>query len=121
MQTLATYIEAADEADRIADEADAVLGEIAAIKEQLERAKVQAATGGGYADPSWFSRAQSALRFKQRRHQQLLRELGKARKAERAAKQIEYEQAFIGVARERLSPALYEQIVSEAHAASRAA
>jgi hypothetical protein len=94
--------------------ADDLLENIAGIKAQLEAAKGKAVANGEYSDPDWFSRAQFALRMKGREHQMILTEIAARRKEEKRKANDTVERRFIDVARRRLDPELFGELMREA-------
>lgn len=86
--------------DELREKAQRLLADIDSIKTQIDSARATAAATGEYADREWFIRANHALRVKQRQHQALLIEIGRAGKAERKARAVRFETVFIETARE---------------------
>lgn len=78
-----------------------VLEEMQSIKTQLGHAKAEAHETGCFSDRRWFQGAQHALRMKGVEHQKLEREIGKRKKAERVAKNQEFNQAIVTVAKKK--------------------
>ena len=92
-----------------------VLYEISSIKSQIEAAKATHKQTGQYADPVWFAKANAALRYKQARHQELLKMKSDKTKEEKKSRAREFERAFVDVARDILEPDLFAEIMDEVH------
>lgn len=90
-------------------EAQEILYEIADIKGQIAAAKAQS-INGNYSDPVWFAKANSALRYKQARHQELLRVLAAKRREKNAYKARAFEAAFITAARHVLDKETFASV-----------
>lgn len=93
---------------------------IAQIRTQIEYASTKAHETGEYAPADWYVRAKAALRFKGRRHQELLREIARLRREDRAKRNggLAFEHAFIDAARRRLAPETFTDLMREAHEAT---
>lgn len=91
-----------------------VTEELARVKTQLDFAKSKAAVTRDFSNKDWFNRARHAMRMKGREHQLILAELGKRRKAERSARNDSVERRFMQVAKRRLAPSLFMELVAEA-------
>lgn len=100
---------------RPADKVDYYLAKIDAIKSQLEEARAQTAETGDYSDGDWYLRAQRALRHNQRELQKAQRELGEANRQARLATASTLERRFMTAAKARLTPDLFNDILTEAH------
>lgn len=93
--------------------------EIVQIRGQISTAVANQKKTGEYADPDWFARAHAALRCKGREAQEIQLELSdvgaaiKARARSRAGVAWS-DKAFIRVARRRLDPALFDELMREA-------
>ena len=100
-----------DEVDEIPPEQEVqeVLYEIADIKAQIASAKANAIQGN-YSDPVWFAKVNSALRYKQARHQELLRMLAAKRRKENEQKKQSDEVRFVQAARQMLDRDTYMSI-----------
>lgn len=101
--------------------ADETLEAIAVIKEQIGRAKGEAASSGDYSDADWFHRTTRALRHKQAEHQVLLREMAKKRAEIKQAAHKEslcqamtFEREFMRAARQLLDEPTYTMLMIEA-------
>jgi hypothetical protein len=88
------------------------------IQHQLDMAIARAKDEGVYANAVWFAKAKLALRRKRRDVQQLNQLIRERREAERGKSQLALETAFVDLAREHLSPGLFEDLL---HAAQRRA
>lgn len=88
--------------------------EASEIKGQLDEAKARVITDGTYADPTWFRRAQAALRAKGRACQAIQAQLSRLRRAEEAAHPTDLHRIFFAVARDQLSPEMFASIQREA-------
>jgi len=100
---------------------DETIEAIAAIKEQISRAKSNAAQTGDYSDTDWFHRTNRALRHKQADHQLLLREMAKARATskqathkEREKQSLSFEREFMRAAKQLLDGPTYTMLMIEA-------
>lgn len=100
----------------IEEETMLVLDEIADIKGQIEAAKARAREFGEYADAIWMAKANSALRYKQNRHQELLRLGAAERRKAKAANSYTLQNAFMDAARRLLDQETFAEIMDEAHA-----
>lgn len=100
----------------IEEETMLVLAEIADIKGQIEAAKARAKEFGEYADAIWMAKANSALRYKQNRHQELLRLGAAERRKAKAQNSYRIECAFMDAARRLLDQETFAEIMDEAHA-----
>lgn len=106
--------------DELVARRDVVELEIADIRGQLDAAVSQQKETGQYADPNWYGKAKTALRYKGIEHQQILRELSRRREQARrkAHEQSEgrarrFERVFMSVCRRRLTPDVYEEYIAE--------
>lgn len=97
-----------------------LLLELAKINTQVDRAKSNAAATGNYSDRDWFQRASAARRLHGVEQQLIQAELGKRRKAERRAINNRIEGRFIEVAKRKLDPQLYQELMAEVEATVRA-
>jgi len=86
-------------------------GEIENIRDQIDRAKADAATGE-YSDRNWYWSAVRAKKIKGRQSQQIQNEMSR-RKSERAN---DLPNIFIDVAKEQLSNELFTEILQRAQA-----
>lgn len=97
------------------DSALAALAEqMAGIKAQLDEAKGHAAVEGDYSDREWFNSARNALRIKGQLHQQVAQEIGRRNRLEKAQRANAREVHFVRIARRRLDPDLFREIMDEA-------
>ena len=94
--------------ERLQSESDEMLFEINDIKHQIAQAKADVIVNGVYSDPVWFAKANAALKHKQRQHQQILIELGKANREIKRNYQKRLERAFVDIAREHLDGDLFQ-------------
>jgi hypothetical protein len=97
---------------------DETIEAIAAIKEQIARAKSNAAQHGDYSDSDWFHSANRALRHKQAEHQLLLRETAKVRQKNKQEshvlsekQRLTFERTFMQVAKQMLDDATYTMLL----------
>lgn len=101
---------------QLQDEADRISFELARVKEQIGRAKAEAASSGVYSDSDWFHRASTAMRMMGRDHQLLLSELGSRRKAGRVMHNAVIERQFVEAAREMIDKETFIEIMNAAKA-----
>lgn len=83
------------------------------IKSQIEYVKQIAKSEGEYSDPSWYSRANHALRAKQRQIQKHTQEIASRKKEFRRMRNDSFERKFLNVCKERLDKALYLDILRQ--------
>ena len=86
------------------------------IKQQVDAAKRDFASGGEAADRDWLLRAEYALRQTGRDIQFYQSELGRVRKIENEAKARRFERRFVDEARAYLSPHDFKEIMDRVHA-----
>lgn len=72
------------------------------IKDQLETARSEFRRTGKYADPDWYRKANSALKFKQRDHQNVLLELSIRNNRRKENNASNFNNVFVQVAEETL-------------------
>ena len=88
--------------------------DIALIKYQLDLAKHKREQLGEYSDIEWFNKTQLALRFKGILHQAVLGEISKKKKALQKTNDVAVANVFVTVAREKLSPNIFNALLDEA-------
>jgi hypothetical protein len=92
--------------------------EMNSIRAQIDHAKARRFKEGTFADPDWWARANSALRHKGRRRQELQNQLGELNRRQRAENKAKADQndgsAFIRAAKRLLPGEVYANIWSEA-------
>lgn len=88
--------------------------DMAEIRAQIDREKYKARDEDRKPDFVWMARAKHALRIKGAQHQQLQKEIGAAKKAERRAVNNTMERRFVDIARQRLDPEVFEEYWREA-------
>ena len=88
--------------------------EMDAIRSQIATAQARFYDTGERADRAWWASAHAALRSKGKRVQSVQDELGELRRAE--AHRLEAE--FVFVAKRRLRPELYDELMEEARYAA---
>lgn len=87
---------------------------LARMKQQLDTAKARAREDGEYADSDWYVRTKYALRMKGLTHQQILSELARRRKAEKATTGNSVQDRFVDICRRRLDPEFFAELLQEA-------
>jgi chromosome segregation ATPase len=90
--------------------------QIAALKAKLEQVRARRHTTGEWADPDWYRRATTRLRFTGVEHQRLNRQIAEAKREQRRARATTTDQAFVAVAREMLGLVTFERIMAAARA-----
>lgn len=98
-----------------------VMTEMANIRSQVNDAKSHTATTGDYSDADWFRRAEHALRMRGIEHQKLAQEVGRRNRQEKTERANAREVHFVRIAKRRLDPALFAEILDEAKDAEIAA
>jgi hypothetical protein len=88
--------------------------ELAALRAKLESVRAKRHTTGEFADPDWYRRATSRLRFSGVFHQQLTRKIAELKRAERRAHNVRVECSFIEIARERLDSQTFAAMMRDA-------
>ena len=83
--------------------------EILYVKNQIEDAKAKLITDGEYSDPKWYSKINGARRFLGIASQKIQAEMAKRKQKN----QKDFHCAFVDVAKRRLSPELFNEIVEE--------
>jgi hypothetical protein len=104
------------ESTKTTDAMLALDGEIADIKSQLDKAKARHKLEGVWAEASWFARANSALRHKQRERQALQIDLGKINRlihGKRGALGTDENRLFVYAAKRLLTEEQYMDIWAE--------
>lgn len=91
---------------------------IAALKSKLSNARAHLHATGEYANPGWYHRASTRLRFDGVEHQRLTRRIAALRRAERDKAGANVERAFVAAAREWLDPLAFDTIMAKARAAA---
>jgi peptidoglycan hydrolase CwlO-like protein len=99
------------ERDRIEAEISAIDEDTTRIKSQLEHAKAN-----GNADPHWAASARTAMRYKNRKLQELQSSLGKVNREIKAVNAKAFDTRFIDVARRELPKETYVSILSQVSA-----
>ena len=84
------------------------------IRDQLDDAVARKNETGVYADPRWYRRATSALRWMNRDRQRLQDHMGKLRKAQKTVTTHLEDKALIAALREHVSPAIFQACVDRA-------
>lgn len=87
------------------------------IRTQIDHARARRFKEGIFADPDWWARANSALRHKGRRRQELQNQLGEMNRRQRAENKINSDRddgrAFVRAAKALLTGEMYARIWSE--------
>ena len=96
--------------------------DLISIKSQIDGAQAEVWAGGGYSDPVWWRRVNSALRHKGKQRQQLQAKLGEINRRIRAdrmhtdsARELSDERMFIAIAKLHLPPQTYERLWALTH------
>lgn len=92
--------------------------EIAGLKSKLENVRAKRHATGEYADPDWYRRATTRLRFTTLEYERLVRKIAETKRAQRKAHAATVERAFVGIAKERLSQIEFDTIMAKAQAAA---
>jgi hypothetical protein len=91
--------------------------EMNSIRVQIDHAKARRFKEGTFADPDWWARANSALRHKGRRRQELQNQLGEMNRCLRAQNKANSDRddgrAFVRAAKALLTGEMYARIWSE--------
>lgn len=115
MSKLTKDLIAAMTPEEIESEILIALRDINQIRAQIDMAKAEHKQGAGYANASWFARANTALHIRGREHQMLQLEFSKKRKAANEIKakrdNEEFERRFMTNAKRVLPPETYQAIM----------
>lgn len=98
----------------IQSKTDEVLEAIARMKAQIDYAKVSKIETGEYADPAWFAKVNSALRFKQIEHQKLIREAAQLKKEKNRQYANDIHRVFVDLAKTRLNGDVFSSLLNQA-------
>ena len=90
---------------------------IAALKSKLSSVRARHHATGEYADPDWYHRATTRLRFTGVEHQRVTRRIAAMKREQRQAQAAKVERAFVDIARERLDPIIFDTLMAKAQAA----
>lgn len=80
----------------------------------VDLAKARAHTNDQWADPSWFARANHAIRWRRSEFNRLNKEISEIRKRQRREWQDRQERRFIDLCRERLSQEIFSSLWADA-------
>lgn len=103
------------------EELEALAYELADIRSQIEIRKARDQVGDEPIDKIWLAKATAALRYKGIRHQELLRDLGEARRKALDDAAHTYERCFMQAARELLSRDQFLKLADRAREIARGA
>jgi len=87
---------------------------IASLKAKLDNVRAKRHLTGEYADPDWYRRTTTRLRFTGVEHQKLCRQIAALKRTQRAAHEVSVERAFVAEARKVLSDAAFAAIMINA-------
>lgn len=90
--------------------------DIATLKAKLEQVRAKRVQTGEYADPDWYRRAKTRLRFTAIEFNKLQRRIAEVRRVERQAQAARVERAFVDHARRTLDEVTFQRILDAAQA-----
>lgn len=100
--------------DELQDLRDDLAEDLASIGGQIDAAKWEAQATRVYADHEWFRKAAFAKRAKGAEHQRVLTEIARRKQQDRKKNANSLGEAFIDVARRRLSAEVFADLMDEA-------
>lgn len=99
---------------QLEDRRDVIEEESATIKAKLDKVRGEQKATGQWADPDWYRRAKTRVRFLGVEHQLICREIGRRKREAKAAHTSSIERAFVVAAKALLPQATFDAIMGTA-------
>lgn len=99
---------------QLEDRRDVIEEESATIKAKLDKVRGEQKATGQWADPDWYRRAKTRVRFLGVEHQRICREIGRRKREAKAAYTSSIERAFVVAAKAFLPQATFDAIMGTA-------
>ena len=96
--------------DDIQNHISKIIQDMISIRSQIAKAKCEK-----FYDKDWLIKAQDALRYKGKLHQELQIELKRKKKEKYEINQITFERAFFNLSKNRIDPILFKEIIYDAN------